>query len=43
MKSIWNIVGVVALLTLGAASVSAQEAVKEGAINTKNAVLHRSF
>ena len=39
MKFIWNIVGVIALLALGAAPVSAQEKIKEGAENTKNAVV----
>jgi len=39
MKVTWNIVGVIALLTLGAAPVYAQEKIKEGAENTKNAVV----
>jgi osmotically-inducible protein OsmY len=35
----WNIVGALALLTLVAAPLSAQEKIKEGAENTKNAVV----
>jgi osmotically-inducible protein OsmY len=39
MKSTWNVVGVIALLALGAAPLSAQDKIKEGAENTKNTVV----
>jgi hyperosmotically inducible protein len=39
MNARWNIVGAIALLTLVAVPLSAQEKIKEGAENTKNAVV----
>jgi hyperosmotically inducible protein len=39
MKVDWHIVGAIALLTLVASPLSAQEKIKDGAENTKNAVV----
>jgi hyperosmotically inducible periplasmic protein len=39
MRIVWNIVGVIALLALGAAPGTAQEKIKDGAEATKNAVV----
>ena len=39
MNAAWNFVGVIAVLTLVAVPLSAQETVKEGAVKTKDAVV----